>query len=232
MIAHIAGQPLLWESEDIMEELKQNVASLANEYQRECGDTYFMENLDKFHGDGLAVIAAVLLWKGHSFFNIKKNAQKITAIRNSGESKWRDQLAKAVREWRRQVHDVVSDYLDALEKRKRQREFRLEKKEICTLRSESEWRELEANTLRNLMVTAAFPLKQSSERLLRRRELSLRLHKECSQEHLKRALSEPVPQGSSERSGDLMRTSSSVVVSDIVEEIQPDMETPMEAKRW
>jgi hypothetical protein len=225
MIAHIVVQPLLWESE----EFTDNVAIMAKCYQQISDDRYFMDYLDDKahgHGHGLTLLASVVLWKGYSFFNTKKKAEEIQAIQDSGVSNWRTLRTKVVREWTRQVRGAVEDYLDDVEKREQKQICR----QICRLRSKSEWKELEANTLRNLMDATAPPLKQNSGRVLRRKELSLSLRqKETAEVRLHRVQSSPLPQVSSCVVADLRTMSTpSVLFSDHVEVIELAMELPTE----
>jgi hypothetical protein len=225
MIAHIAVQPLLWESEELI----QSVSSLANEYQENSGDRYFIEYLDnKAHGHGLALLASVVLWKGRPFFETRENTRVIKAIQDAGASNWRVQRATAIREWTRHVRGVVNDYLDEVEKR----ELRHERRQISKLRSESEWRELEANTLQNLMDVGALHLMQDSERVVGRQELSVRLKQRASIEtRLLRAQSMPLSQGSSCLSANPRTLSApSVCFSDHVEMIEPAIGKPMEVE--
>jgi hypothetical protein len=223
MIAHVAAQPLLWESEELIE----SVSSLANEYQENSGDGYFIEYLDnKAHGNGLALLASVVLWKGRPFFDTKENTRVIKAIQDAGASNWRAQRATAIREWTRHVRGAVNDYLDDVEKR----ELRHERRQISKLRSESEWKELEANTLKNLMDVGALPLMTDSESVICRQELSLRLKQRASIEtRLLRAQSMPFSQRSSCLSASPRTLSApSVCFSDHVEVIEPAIGKPME----
>jgi len=192
------------------DEFIETVSSLVNEYQQKSGDRFFTEYLDgKAHGRGLGLVATLVLYKGHSFFNTKERTQEIKSIQESGVSE------KVLREWTRQVRRVVDDYLDNGEKQ--------EKKQIRSLRPKSEWRELEANTLKNMVGSFGPQMEQDDERVFNREELFLSLRKKEDRKMcLQRLQSVPVP-NAAPTGAPLRRTESSpsVIFSNHVETIEP-----------
>merc|ERR1712187_601966 len=178
-----------------------------------------------FYGQGLALIAAVVMYKGHSFFNTRENLQELKAIHDLGVSDWRARQKKVVGGWCRQVRGVVNEYLDAVEKW-----------QIRRLRSRSEWRELEANTLRNVAGTVGCARKKDDARAFSRNALSLSLReKEHPKIRLHRLQSAPIPpRSSNELASRKTKSAPSVLVSDHEEIIEPIIESHVEGsvKYW
>jgi len=162
-----------------------------------------------------SLVATMVLCKGQSFFNSKERTQGIKSIQESGVSDWDKQHQKILREWTRQVRRVVDDYLDTGEKQ--------EKKQIRSLRPKSEWRELEANTLKNMVGSFGPQMEQDDERVFNREELFLSLRKKEDRKIcLQRLQSAPVL-NAAPTEAPLRRTESgpSVVFSNHVETIEP-----------